>query len=141
MSAAPPPAAPGLGRRLASAVYESLLVAALVFIATFPWLAFVGDSSAGLRRHLLQLYVLAVVGAYFIWFWTRRGQTLAMKTWRIRLVADDGGRVELPRAALRFAFALIGAAALGAGFFWAFLDRDGQFLHDRLARTRLAPAA
>jgi uncharacterized RDD family membrane protein YckC len=134
----PPPRAPGLPRRLACATYECLILAALVLVATFPFLAFAGDSTTGLRRHLLQAYVLAVVGTYLVGFWTRGGQTLAMKTWRIRLVAQDGGPVSLARAVRRYLLALAGGAALGIGFLWAFLDRDGQFLHDRLAGTRLA---
>lgn len=130
--------APGLARRFACAVYESLILAALVLVATFPFLALAGDSTGGLRRHLLQGWVLLVVGAYLVGFWTRGGQTLAMKTWRIRLQSADGGAVSLASAVRRYFLALLGAAALGAGFLWALVDRDGQFLHDRLAGTRLA---
>ena len=138
MTAAPQPPAPGLARRIACAVYELMLVLALVLVATFPFLAFAGDATAGWRRHLLQLYVVVVVGAYFVGFWSRGGQTLPMKTWRIRLERRDGGAVDAGRAARRYLFALAGGAALGIGYLWAFLDRDGQFLHDRLAGTRLA---
>ena len=138
MTDAPPPRAPGLARRVACAVYELLLVLALVLVATFPFLAFAGDATAGWRRHLLQAYVVAVVGAYFVGFWSRGGQTLPMKTWRIRLERSDGGAVDAGRAARRYLFALAGGAALGIGYLWAFLDRDGQFLHDRLAGTRLS---
>ena len=52
--------AAGLPRRLASAVYEALLLAALVLIATFPFLAVFGDSTHGWRRHVLQAWVLIV---------------------------------------------------------------------------------
>ncbi|MBK7660554.1 MAG: RDD family protein [Betaproteobacteria bacterium] len=131
---------PGLARRFACAVYELLILAALVLVAGFPFLAFIGDATGGWRRHLMQAFVLAVVGAYFVWFWTHGGQTLAMKTWRIRLESLEGGAVPRPAAIRRYLFALAGLAALGVGFLWAFLDRDRQFLHDRLARTRLAAA-
>ncbi|MDH5265056.1 MAG: RDD family protein [Betaproteobacteria bacterium] len=132
-----PARAPGLARRLACAAYELLILAALVLVATFPYLAIAGDSTSGIRRHLLQGWVLLVVGAYLAGFWTRGGQTLAMKTWRIRLESADGGPVGAGRAVRRYLLALAGLAALGAGFLWALLDRDGQFLHDRLAGTRL----
>lgn len=132
--------APGLARRLACAAYELLILAALVLVATFPFLAIVGDATGGLRRHLLQAWVLVVVGAYLVGFWTRGGQTLAMKTWRIRLESGDGGPVGTARALRRYLLALAGGAALGIGFLWAFLDRDRQFLHDRLAGTRLVDA-
>jgi uncharacterized RDD family membrane protein YckC len=137
-----PPAwrSPGLWRRLACAVYEALILAALVLVAGFPFLAFAGDATAGWRRHLLQAYVLLVTGAYFVGFWTHGGQTLAMKTWRIRLESHDGRAVTTPTAVRRYFFALAGLALAGAGFLWALLDRDRQFLHDRLARTRLVVA-
>ena len=131
------PQAPSLARRLACALYESLILAALVLVATFPFLAFAGDSTSGLRRHALQAWVVLVVGAYLVWFWTRGGQTLAMKTWRIRVEAADGGPVRPGQAARRYLFAWGGAAVLGIGFLWALLARDGQYLHDRLAGTRL----
>lgn len=129
--------APGLGRRLASALYDVLMLAALVMVATFPFLAVFGDSTHGWRRHVLQLWVVAVCGAYFVWFWTRGGQTLPMKTWRIRLVRFDGAPLGLGRALHRYLLAVLGFLALGLGFLWALVDRDRQFLHDRLAGTAL----
>lgn len=130
-----------LPRRLASGLYELLILLALVFIATLPFSYLVGDATHGWKRHLLQAWVLAVAAAYFTWFWTRGGQTLPMKTWRLRLVAADGGPVAFPRALRRFALALPGFAALGLGFLWAFVDRDRQFLHDRLSGTLLVEAS
>ena len=108
-----------------------------MFIATFPFLAFLGDSTHGWRRHLLQAWIVFVVGAYFVWFWTRGGQTLPMKTWRIRLVRHDGQPVGTARAIHRYVIAILGTAAVGLGFLWALVDRDRQFLHDRLAGTAL----
>ena len=127
----------GLPRRLASGLYELLLLAALVLIATFPFLAVFGDSTHGWRRHVLQGWVLLVCGAYFVGFWSSGGQTLPMKTWRIRLLRGDGGPVGRGRAAHRYVLAVLGLLAAGSGFLWALVDRDGQFLHDRLAGTAL----
>lgn len=141
MSAPGAPRSAGLARRLASLLYDLLLNVAVVFIATFPFLAFFGDSTHGWRRHVLQAWVVLVVGAYYVTFWVRGGQTLPMKTWHIRLVrAEDGGPVRTPRAIHRFALAVLGTAALGLGFLWALVDRDGRFLHDRLAGTALVDA-
>ena len=137
---APAPRAPALARRLASLLYEALLVVALMFIATFPFLAFFGDATHGWRRHLLQAWIVFVVGAYFVWFWTRGGQTLPMKTWRMRLVRQDGAPVGTARAIHRYVVAILGSAALGLGFLWALVDRDRQFLHDRLAGTAIIEA-
>lgn len=130
-----------LSRRLASGLYEALIVLALVFIATLPFSYAFGDATHGWKRHLLQAWVLAVTAAYFTWFWTRGGQTLPMKTWRVRLVAADGGAVAFPRALRRFVLALLGFAALGLGFLWALVDRDRQFLHDRLSGTLLVDSS
>jgi uncharacterized RDD family membrane protein YckC len=106
-------------------------------VATFPFLAVFGDSTSGWRRHVLQAWVLGVAGAYFAWFWTHGGQTLPMKTWRLRVVRHDGAPVSVARALHRYVLAALGLLALGLGFLWALVDRDRQFLHDRLAGTAI----
>ncbi|MDP1543724.1 MAG: RDD family protein [Polycyclovorans sp.] len=131
-----PAPAPFLAR-IAAMVYEALLVTAVIFIAALPFLYLVGNAETGWRHLAFQLYLLGVLFAYFSTFWLRSGQTLAMKTWRIRLTDLAGGTISLNQAALRFALALVGLILAGAGFWWALFDRDRQFLHDRLAGTRL----
>lgn len=130
------PSAPFL-IRIAAMVYELLLVTAVVFVASFLIIPVVGDLQAPWQRLLFQIYILGVLFAYFSAFWLRSGQTLAMKTWRILLISRDGARLTLKQAALRFVVALVGLALAGAGFWWALFDRDRQFLHDRIAGTRL----
>src|SRR5574340_1011147 len=112
-------------------------IAAVLFVASLPSLYLVGNAQTGWQRHLFQAYILGVLFAYFSTFWLRSGQTLAMKTWRIRLVAEGGSRLTLKQAGLRFVLALLGLLLAGVGFAWALIDRDGQFLHDRIAGTRL----
>jgi len=131
------PTPPSILTRLAAMVYELLLVTAVVFVASFIVLPFVGELKAAWQRHFFQVWILLVLFVYFAAFWLRSGQTLAMKTWRIRLVNRDGGRISLRQAAGRFVLALLGLMLGGAGFLWALFDRDRQFLHDRLMRTRL----
>ena len=137
----PPDAAPGLLRRLASMLYESILLFAVAFIATWLFQFAAGTLRIeGWRMHLLQLFLITVFAAYFLWCWLRGGQTLAMKTWRIRLVAKEGhGRLPPTAALLRFIYALLLVPTL-IGIFWAMVDRDRQFLHDRLAGSLLIPA-
>ncbi|GJL76108.1 MAG: hypothetical protein NMNS02_22140 [Nitrosomonas sp.] len=77
------------------------------------------------------------MGYYFIWFWTRGGQTLAMQTWKIRVVTVDGNRLNNRIAITRYLIAVIGVLFFGIGILWAFVDRDHQYLHDRLAGTRI----
>ena len=133
-------AAPAIARRLASAVYDLLIVFAIALVATLPFVAVFGDSTQGWRRYLLQAWIVAAIGAYFVTCWARSGQTLPMKTWRIRVVRFDGARVGAGRALHRYVLAWLSLAALGAGFLWALFDRDRQFLHDRLAGTAIVNA-
>ena len=111
--------------------YEAFLVFAVAFFAA--WLFFFAsggrDATRGFLRVELQAFVVVVLGAYFIWCWLRGGQTLAMRAWRIRLIHVTPGR-----AVLRFLLAL---ALLPVSILWALVDRDRQFLHDRLTGTRL----
>lgn len=133
-------AAPGMLRRLASMLYESILLFAVAFIGTWVFQFAAGTLRIeGWRMHLLQIFLLALFAAYFLWCWLRSGQTLAMKTWRIRLVAKDSHARLAPKAALlRFICALV-LVPTTIGIFWAMVDRDRQFLHDRLAGSLLIP--
>ena len=123
--------------RIAAMIYESLLVTAVVFVAALPFLYLVGTAETGWMRHVFQLYLLGILFAYFSAFWLRSGQTLAMKTWRIRLVQVNGDPLTFRQAVLRFFLAWLGLLLAGAGFWWALVDRDRQFLHDRIVGTRL----
>ena len=138
---APADAAPGVLRRLASMLYESILLFAVAFAGTWTFQFAAGTLRIeGWRLALLQLFLLLLFAVYFLWCWLRGGQTLAMKTWRIRLVAKNGhGRLAPKAALLRFVYALVLIPCL-VGIAWAFVDRDRQFLHDRLAGSLLIPA-
>jgi uncharacterized RDD family membrane protein YckC len=153
---------PGLARRLASALYEALLLLAIALAAgSLFLLASAAEPAQGSYRQILQMIYLGLVfAAYFLWCWLRGGQTLAMKAWRIRLIMPERMQVSPLRALLRFGLIALllccaGAAAIfGAAYkdvwlslasililcispAWALIDREGQFLHDRLAGTRL----
>jgi len=112
-------------------VYEAVLLFAVAFFAA--WLFYFAsgarDATAGWLRYALQVLICAMFAAYFLWCWLRGGQTLAMKAWRIRLVD-----VTPRKALLRFVLAVV---LLPASIAWALFDRERQFLHDRLAGTRL----
>jgi uncharacterized RDD family membrane protein YckC len=114
-------------------LYEALLLFAVGFFAT--WIFFFAsggrDATAGVLRRELQVLLLFAFGAYFLWCWLRGGQTLAMKAWKIRLVG-----VTPAKAAARFVLALL-LVPTGISLIWALFDAERQFLHDRLAGTRL----
>lgn len=128
----------GLRRRLASFLYEVLLllgVLALTFLAPYLLLGMVFHvTPAG---WLAWVHVYLVLGAYFVWYWRGKGQTLAMQTWRLRLVTADGFAPSLATAWLRYTLAWPSVLCFGVGLLWALIDRDRQFLHDRLAGTRV----
>lgn len=77
------------------------------------------------------------MGYYFTWFWTRGGQTLAMQTWKMRVVTADGKILNNKQAITRFLLAVVGIFLFGIGIVWALFDRDHQYLHDRIAGTRI----
>lgn len=123
-----------LPRRLICLIYEAFLLAAVLFLAGLLVVWLHPEERGWLGHLLFQAYLFAVMGAYFVWSWRHGGQTLAMKTWRIQLVDAHGGPVGLRQAWLRYVLAVF---TFGAGFVWALVDRDRQFLHDRFAGTRL----
>lgn len=157
--------APSIKRRLSALPYEGLVVLSVVIIAAFPVSGLKGAALSGAPQLLFQAYLFCVMAAYFTWCWRHGGQTLAMKTWRIRVVSSAGDPLSFATALTRFICALLffGPACVGTVllFFhdrvspvfamWAFLpmiatilwarhDADGQFLHDRMAGTRLVDA-
>lgn len=127
----------GLGRRLCSLCYELLLLAALLFVSGGAFAFLTRTLDPVLSRPLLQLYLLAVTTTYFVYCWTHGGQTLPMQTWRIRLVTLAGNAISPLTGIRRCMFAVLGFSLCGVGLIWALFDRERQFLHDRLAGTRL----
>lgn len=125
--------AASLIRRFGAMLYEALLLLALLFIADYLFISLTHNAQSPELKTLLRLYLFTVIAIYFTWFWSR-GQSLAMKTWRIKLVTAAGGKLKAPRAFIRF---LLATALFGISQLWAIFDRDRQFLHDRLAGTRL----
>jgi uncharacterized RDD family membrane protein YckC len=122
--------------RISSLFYEAVLLFALVFVASYLFISLARDDQAGWARLAFQVYLLAVCGAYFMYCWMRSGQTLPMKTWRLRLVTVDGSPVTAGKALLRYLVA-VPAMMTGLGMLWALFDRDRQFLQDRVAGTRI----
>lgn len=150
--------APPLLRRLACWLYEGMLLFGVVFIAGYLFGALSQTRNALDNRHALQAFLFVVFGIYFTWFWAK-GQTLAMKTWDIRLVDSKGNPVTQKRALLRYLaswiwflpplaaiapFNLSGGESFvilsGWTAVWALLSRfhpQQQFWHDAWAGTRL----
>lgn len=128
---------PSLLRRSGCVLYEVLTVIALWMLASAIITTIFDNATHGPARWLLQGISLLTISGYFLWCWSHGGQTLAMKTWRIRVVASSGEALTFPQALQRLLFAIALLLLAGIGFWWALWDRDGQFLHDRLAGSRL----
>ncbi|WP_370682590.1 RDD family protein [Comamonas sp. GB3 AK4-5] len=140
-------------------LYEGLLLFALLFIAVLAQGVLALLLPVLQSAQALQVLLFLVFGAYFTWFWSRSGQTLAMKTWHLRVVDTHGRPLTRVRALARYALCWLwflpplAAAApfhlpaaentvivLGWVAVWALLSRfhpQRQFLHDVLAGTRL----
>ena len=157
-----PLCAPPLPRRLACWLYEGMLMFGVVFLAGYLFGTLSQTRHALDNRHGLQAFLFVIFGIYFTWFWAK-GQTLAMKTWHIRVVDTQGRPLTQARALWRYVLSwlwllppLVAAApfdlpgaeitvlVLGWVLVWALLSRfhpQRQFLHDALAGTRLIHAA
>lgn len=155
-----------LGRRLGALFYEALLLSALAIVVGFAFLPLIspvapGDASllipSVFARTLLFCALAGGAALYYGWSWSDGRRTLPQKTWRLRIVARDGRSVTRRMALVRYAAVWIGPALSWAVYLpmrghpgassalvlftvnvvWALIDRDGQFLHDRIAGTRV----
>ena len=118
-------------------LYEGLVVFAIL-IATFLFpQVILSGFGLNLGGKLLWVHVFLVLGIYFIWCWLHGGQTLPMKTWKLRVVDQSGSPLRPLQAILRYMAAWPSICLFGIGIFWALFDREGLFLHDRIAGTRI----
>lgn len=128
---------PSFVKRIATIIYELLLLMAVFSIVTFLFILIFGDATEGFNHFALQLTLWLVGGMYFVFSWIKTGQTLAMKTWCIKLESINGELLSLNRAMLRYLLATAGVMFFGAGFLWALFDCESLYLHDRLIGSRL----
>lgn len=130
------PAAP-LGRRIAAAVYDTLIVMALLMVATAVALIPSGGSAVPAQTAWFQFYLLMWLLAYFGYCWTVGGHTVGMRAWKLQLVDVHGARVSWTRSAVRMSMAFVATMALGLQFWWCLFDREGQSFADRMVDTRM----
>lgn len=134
---------PGLLRRLAAALYDLLLVAGLLVLAsaavTLPvGLIFGPEASAQLSKNpLFAIWLATMPLLFFVGFWTWGGQTLGMRAWRMKLLGSDGNKASLNQSVIRFFSAFVSWIPLGLGFWWSLLDSENRTWHDRISNTQL----
>jgi uncharacterized RDD family membrane protein YckC len=141
----------GLLRRLAALLYDGFLVAAIWMLLGFMLQLIFGPDTNQLVDGRVQtdplldtiLFLLMVASSsgFYIWFWTRSGQTLGMIAWRIKLESIDGGLITPLQGVIRFLAAWPAFFMLGAGYLWLYLDPLGDAAHDRLSRSKVVLVA
>jgi uncharacterized RDD family membrane protein YckC len=125
-------------RRIAAMLYDALLLAALWFLATTPFIAVRGGEPVAANDNVLYRIVLLLVAyGFFVGFWTRKGRTLGMQSWGLQLESADGKLPSVSQASVRFFAAILSWLPAGLGFLWQLVDRDKLCWHDRLSGTRL----
>jgi uncharacterized RDD family membrane protein YckC len=123
-------AAPGFLCRLAIAVYDFLLLIALLFLATALLLPF-GDTLIQ-EKTFYRIYLLIVSFVFYGWFWTHGGQTLGLRAWKAKVLTFEQQPINWLQAFVRFVTAF---ACCGLGLLWILLDKNRRSWHDYLSKT------
>ena len=128
----------GLFRRLFAIFYDSFLLLAILFVVTAIANALNHGKAIEPGNVFYPLYVLIILllsYLYFAWFWINGGQSLGMKTWRIKLQNDEGKNIGWKIAAIRFFSAMVSWGVIGLGFLWSFFDKKNRCWHDLISKT------
>lgn len=132
-----------LWRRFAALLYDSLVLLALSF-AYGALVTLLGTLLAPeAQRNYSPMFdapwvfigLIAVLAGFYLYFWRRAGQTIGMKTWRLKLVGQAPGKLRYSQLFVRIAIAVPGLALFGLGYFYRWFDARGDCLHDRLSAT------
>jgi uncharacterized RDD family membrane protein YckC len=130
----------GLVRRLMAIMYDLFLLLAMLFIATAIAMMFNQGNAIEPGQAIYPFYIVYLLVLSFVfygWFWTHGGQTLGMKTWKMRLQQDDGKPLSWNLALIRFAIALVSVSVLGLGFIWSLFESKRRCWHDLASHSVL----
>lgn len=125
----------GLARRLAAVCYDCLLIGALLMVITGVFVAL--NHNEIVSGPVFQSVLFLATFTFYTFFWRRGGQTLGMRSWRIKLISLTGQPVSLSQCLLRFMVALLSGGLLGLGWIWMLFDRQKRTWHDRVSQTQL----
>ena len=120
-----------------SILYDSLLLLALWFLGTLPFIALREGEPVDPGDLTYQLVMTGIAWLFFSGFWSFAGRTLGMQSWGLRIETSGGGKPGLARSTARFLLAAVSWLPLGLGFWWQLWDSDGLTLHDRWSGTCL----
>lgn len=125
-----------LYRQFFAMFYDSLLILALLFIATAVLLAFnSGHAIQQQQNPFYSIYLLLIVFMFYSWFWRTGGQTLGMKVWKIKIIHETGYLPSWQHSFVRLFFSLLSFACLGLGYWWHIFF--GYTWHDKLSHTKI----
>ncbi|MGZ8191298.1 MAG: RDD family protein [Methylococcaceae bacterium] len=128
---------PGFLRRLGAIFYDFILLIAVLFLATALLLPFNAGEAFTSSQILYPLYLLAVSFFFYGWFWTHGGQTLGLRTWKIKVLTFNRQTISWQQALVRFLTAIVSWGFFGLGFLWILFDKNKLSWHDHLSQTTL----
>ena len=122
-------------RRLASILYDFLLVVAVLIIMSIPFFSFDLQEN-NLLKVTIQIYYYLITQYFFVWFWVHNEGTLGMKTWKIKIICNNN-RLSYKQAIIRFNVAIISLLFFGLGFIISLFRKDKKCFHDIISKTAL----
>lgn len=132
---------PHIHRLIGSALYDLLIILGLLMIAGFlavgAYYLMTGEESIPENNLFFQLYLLAVISGYFLYFWKKSGQTVGMKAWRIKLISQYDRQLGFKSLLLRQVTAIPAYGLLFLGVLWQYWDKAGLNWQDRASGTKM----
>ena len=126
-----------LPRRVLVIIYDSILLAAVLIFTSLPIIIPFKITIEHTFYPLYIIYIYFIAFIFFAWNWTHGGQTLGLKTWKIKLIADSGKNVTWKQSFLRYIGSLICWLSCGIGFLWCYTNKDRLAWNDIISKTRL----
>lgn len=138
----------GFFKRIAAIIYDSLIVVVLAFVVTFINLLIISalssngiidisayeDPSAFINKQWwFKLEVVVAIWFFYAWFWYDGGQTLGMRSWRLKVESDNDKPLTFTRTGLRAIYSLLGLGNLMV----LFTRKNKLALQDKLTNTRV----
>tara|TARA_B110000014_G_C20108764_1_gene583614 strand:- start:1295 stop:1645 length:351 start_codon:yes stop_codon:yes gene_type:complete len=113
-----------------------MLIFAVLWVMSIPFYNFAVNENI-LLKTLMQIYLYLIIQFFFVWFWVKNGETLGMKTWKIKIVNEDGNKISYKQGVTRFNVAIISLLIFGLGFLIAIFNKERKCLHDIISKTIL----
>ncbi|MRI34580.1 hypothetical protein EOPP23_16465 [Endozoicomonas sp. OPT23] len=135
-------------RRFAAILYDSFLVLAIMFLVGFINLGIqmqiygseelkaMTESGQSVGGPAFYIVLFLTIFSFFAFFWSRRGQTLGMQAWKLRILSEEGNYITLQQCLVRWFIAIPSLLLGGLGIFWSLWDKEGCSWQDRLSGTR-----